>query len=269
MTPEQKFFFDLRGWILLPSVLSPDEVDEMKAEVYAGAKPHKGSNDKRGTGYEGLLQKLLDPPAIVGILSEILAQEDSSASDECYAFRCENSFTTIRHSDYRSVDAYNKGIPHGGGSLAQYQVKLNRIFSGLTRVVWELEEVKTGQGGTLFLTGSHKAAFGFGGLDPYAGITSGSPLEQEIRDMMEDYSCPPGSVVIFTESLLHATNDWTNPDNPRVAVFNCYNSLLSQWHRLDLDHEIIMAMPPKRRSLFRGVWAQGENRHYSLENRSM
>ena len=22
MTPEQKFFFDLRGWILLPSVLS-------------------------------------------------------------------------------------------------------------------------------------------------------------------------------------------------------------------------------------------------------
>ncbi len=269
MTPEQKFFFDLRGWILLPSVLSPDEVDEMKAEVYAGAKPHKGSNDKRGTGYEGLLQKLLDHPAIVGILSEILAQEDSSASDECYAFRCENSFTTIRHSDYRSVDAYNKGIPHGGGSLAQYQVKLNRIFSGLTRVVWELEEVKTGQGGTLFLTGSHKAAFGFGGLDPYAGITSGSPWEQEIRDMMEDYSCPPGSVVIFTESLLHATNDWTNPDNPRVAVFNCYNSLLSQWHRLDLDHEIIMAMPPKRRSLFRGVWAQGENRHYSLENRSM
>ena len=37
MTPEQKFFFDLRGWILLPAVLSQAEIDEMKAEVYAGA----------------------------------------------------------------------------------------------------------------------------------------------------------------------------------------------------------------------------------------
>ena len=38
MTPEQKFFFDLRGWILLPSVLSASEIGEMKAEVYAGAR---------------------------------------------------------------------------------------------------------------------------------------------------------------------------------------------------------------------------------------
>ena len=28
MTPEQKFFFDLRGWILLPSVLSEPEIEE-------------------------------------------------------------------------------------------------------------------------------------------------------------------------------------------------------------------------------------------------
>ena len=33
MTEEQKFFFDLKGWILLPGVLSPSECDELKAEV--------------------------------------------------------------------------------------------------------------------------------------------------------------------------------------------------------------------------------------------
>ena len=32
MTPEQKFFFDLRGWILLPSILSDAEIEEMKAK---------------------------------------------------------------------------------------------------------------------------------------------------------------------------------------------------------------------------------------------
>ena len=34
-----------------------------------------------------------------------------------------------------------------------------------------------------------------------------------MREVMDDYSCPPGSVVIFTESLVHAANDWTNPSN--------------------------------------------------------
>ena len=37
MTEEQKFFFDLRGWILLPSVLTEEEIEETKALCYAGA----------------------------------------------------------------------------------------------------------------------------------------------------------------------------------------------------------------------------------------
>ena len=55
MTDEQRFFFDLRGWILLPSILSEAEVDTLKGEVYAGAR----------NSYEGDLQALLDHPAIV------------------------------------------------------------------------------------------------------------------------------------------------------------------------------------------------------------
>ena len=85
MTDEQKFFFDLRGWILLPSILSAAEIEEMKAEVYAGAR----------RSYEGALQNLLDHPAIVGILNEILS-EDPFVKDDCYGFRCEGSFTTVR-----------------------------------------------------------------------------------------------------------------------------------------------------------------------------
>ena len=30
----------------------------------------------------------------------------------------------------------------------------------------------------------------------------------------------------------------------RVAIFNCYNSLWAQWHKLNLTHEQVMAMPP-------------------------
>ena len=92
-----------------------------------------------------------------------------------------------------------------------------------------------------------------------------------MRNTMDGYSCPAGSVVIFTESLIHAANDWTNPDNPRCAVFNAYNSIWSQWHRTNLSHEIIMSMPKKRRTLFRGTWqlGSGGNREYAEDNRAL
>ena len=267
MTPEQKFFFDLRGWILLPAVLSETEIEEMKAEVYAGARQ----------SYEGVLQELLDHPAIVGVLNEILS-EDPFVKDDCYSFRCEGSFTTVRPPGWSKSERGDGGLPHvvrppQQANAMRYQVAGGKIFSGLTRVVWELEEVKEGTGGTSFLSGSHKAHFNYGGPDPYRPNIGESPWEASMRAAMDDYSCPPGSVVIFTESLVHAANDWTNPDNPRCAVFNCYNSIWAQWHRLNLSHETIEAMPPKRRTLFRGTWAIGGgpegNREYSLDNRTV
>ena len=154
----------------------------------------------------------------------------------------------------------------------RYQCDGGRIFSGLTRVVWELEEVVAGQGGTTLLSGSHKAHFNYGGPDKYRANLSGSPWEASMQDAMEPYSCPAGSVLIFTESLIHASNDWLRP-NPRVAVFNCYNSLWAQWHRLSLPVELAEALPPRRRSLFRGIWQIGgpaddpRNQSWSVENR--
>ena len=274
MTEEQKFFFDLRGWILLPGVLTQDEIRAMKAEAYTAdiAKNQQATNPRQS--FQGTLQTLLDHPAVAGILAEILAEEPF-LSDDYHAFRCENSFITVRPPGWSKQARRDGGLPHvvrppQQANAMRYQAVGGKIFAGLTRVVWELEEVKAGQGGTSFLSGSHKAHFRYGGPDRYRPNISDSSWENSIREMMEDYSCPAGSAVIFTESLLHAANDWTNPDNPRCAVFNCYNSLWAQWHRLNLEHEIIEAMPPKRRSLFRGVWQiGGENHAYSLENRSL
>ena len=93
MNAEQKFFFDLRGWILLPGVLSDEEIGAMKAEAYSVDKAEQQQSINPRQSYRGTLQTLLDHPAIVGILSEILAEEPF-LSDDFYAFRCENSFIT-------------------------------------------------------------------------------------------------------------------------------------------------------------------------------
>ena len=43
------------------------------------------------------------------------------------------------------------------GNSHMYHMEKGRVHSGLTRVVWELCEVGPEDGGTLFLSGSHKA----------------------------------------------------------------------------------------------------------------
>ena len=169
MTPEQKFFFDLNGWILLPAVLTDAEIAVMKQEVSAGAKQ----------AYQGELQNLLDHDGIVDILTEILAHWPYPV-DDSYGFRCEHSHISVRPpgwQDEADDDFRGTNVPHvvavpQQANAMRYQVAGDKIFSGLTRVVWELEEVKSGGGGTTFLSGSHKAHFSFGGPDP---LSSGRP----------------------------------------------------------------------------------------------
>ena len=45
------------------------------------------------------------------------------------------------------------------GNSHTYHLHYDKAHSGLTRVVWELNPVQKGCGGTMFLTGSHKGAF--------------------------------------------------------------------------------------------------------------
>ena len=186
MIPEQKFFFDLNGWILLPAVLTDAEITVMKQEVAAGAKQ----------AYQGELQNLLDHDGIVDFLTEILAISPYPL-DDAYGFRCEHSHISVRppgwqdDADFRGTSVPHVVEPPQQANAMRYQVAGDKIFSGLTRVVWELEEVKSGSGGTTFLSGSHKAHFSYGGPDPYRQNVSDSAWEESLRAAMVGYSCPP------------------------------------------------------------------------------
>src|SRR5438105_7351166 len=190
MTDEQKFLFDLRGWLLLPAVLSASECEAIREHGCAG-----------GTGFTGPAQDLLDHPAVGEVLQETLGEWQPDG--EYYQFRCENSFVTIRRAGWEPGGTSTPHVvtppQHAGG--VRYQCNGGRIYSALTRVVWELNPVEKSDGGTLFMSGSHKARL------PYP-----PSVREPDNPFMESYACPAGSVFIFTESLLHAGTAWKNPD---------------------------------------------------------
>ena len=249
MTTEQKYVFDAKGWVMIPNVLTELEVSEMRDFCYQLKQdPNSIPAPERST-YGGPLQALMDHPVIVGMANEFLASP-YLCSQECYGFRMEMSFLALRSIEDKEPTKFS---PHNGnamwrmpGDCHEYRCIPGKAYSGLTRVVWELESVEAGDGGTLFITGSHKSAF----TAPESAYKHGSSL-------WETYSCPAGSVIIFTEATTHSGQPWTNPERDRVAIFNAYNSIDRRWTKSQPHPDYLASMPTKRQSLFRDAYVKG------------
>ena len=259
MTVEQKFVFDLKGWVLLPGVLEPDLIRAIDEHIETLVKKPDSLPAHLRSSYSGPAQELLDHPAILGILREVLIAPDTTP--DCYGFRCENSFPMYRPLGGDGLEA------HGGGPgihpLFSYFAREGRIFAGTTRVIWELRDVAKTDGGTLIMSGTHKSNFAV----PKSVSGKDSPL-------FETYECPAGSAIVFSEALCHAGPVWKNPRYARLGIFNCYNRLESQYHKLTVPPEVIDALSPKRRTLFRGVWGAElpvgrDNDYFSESNRAL
>jgi len=241
-TPEQKYLFDTQGWLLVPGLLNEDEVAEMREFCYRLHRKPESLPEAQRYSIAGPLEKLTDHPFIVGFMNEFLAHPDLSSQD-CYGFRMESSSLCVRPAGEGGFIAHNgNGLWRLPGDGHNYRCIPGKARSSLTCAVWELNKVEPGGGGTLLMSGSHKAAF---------------PLPEAARDpnspMWVRYGCPAGSLLIFAECTTHSTSMWTSEERDRVAIFSRYNYVNSKWHKWQPHPELLESLPPKRRTLFRPV----------------
>lgn len=270
MTEEQKFLFDLKGWIAIPGVLNPEEVAEVKGYIFTLRDHPENVPDHERNVWSGPCQPLLNHPVVTGILQEIIASDMPAQNGrEAYGFRLDAASWLVREA------GQGEWGPHCGGPMGpthSYSFRNGKMLSPANRVVWELEPIRHGDGGTLFLSGSHKSNY---------------PVQaaflQKPGPLFEDYECPAGSVLVFSENICHSATRWNNQDHPRISLFYHYMYYAMQFHRgHEPPHETIMKMPPKRRSLFRGVWMmdftpgkkfkdlqERNNDYYSEDNRAL
>ena len=92
MTEEEKFLFDLNGYILFPSVLTEDEMSPIRDQIESlrdspDSLPH---SDRKLPG--GPASVLIDHPATMRILHGII-------DDDTEKIRCENCFLSYRHTE--------------------------------------------------------------------------------------------------------------------------------------------------------------------------
>ena len=246
-TQKQKYDFDRNGWLLIPSILSDTDIAEMREFCQHLHEAPEGIPEPERCALGGPLQKLADHPIVVGFLNEFLAYPPA-ASEDCYGFRLEE--TAAFFGDTSSHTAAQSGLHKGNGLFRLpgdshlYRCVPGRGWSGLTRAIWELTEVTVRTNSLRFITGSHKAAY---------------PVPEVVQDLnsslWETYECPPGSFILFTESMTqtHVQSSATE----RVSVSNLYNTVASRWSNWLPHPQLIEAMPPKRQTLFREAYAGG------------
>ena len=204
MTPEEKFIFDLQGYIVVKNVLSQAEVDELNAIAdQKMADQEEMSNGlkipRRVSLWGKPFQNLFDHPNMIPYLSELLGPQ----------FRADHDYGIFMRQGGR------KGGLHGGGHRAgthYYKYRDGVMRNGLTVVVYFLAPAPPGSGGFCCVPGSHKSNFALN-------------VPEEVRSFkciphyLANPSAETGDALIFTEATMHGTLPWTAENERRTLLY--------------------------------------------------
>ena len=235
MTEEERFRFDLTGFLVRPAILSADQVAAIVEHIDRIQHDPQSLPPAERDVPGGPSSALIDHPQVVDVLSEIIGPD----------IRLENCTYIWRAKGQRHGELHGGG-PQQADPIFGYRVKNGRIHAGMVRVIFELTDIAMEDQSTHFLIGSHKAEFPV--HEDHLSLAEG-----ERSPYLTSYTCPAGSAIFFTENVCHAGPVWQR-DTPRVAVLNAYSHLATHWHRLKTPPAVIDGLPREKQAYFRQPW---------------
>lgn len=213
MTEEEKFTFDLQGFLILRGVLSHSECEELSS-IADHVMPSNDTDELvRRKGQISLWHEkylnLIDHPKVLPYLLELLGPRVRLDHDYCFFMKKGGSSTRL----------------HGGPKLVEsnfwYHYQDGVMRNGMTVVTWALTDAEQGEGGFACIPGSHKSNF-----------LRSLPLDIALYERQVEYVQQPtiqaGDVLIFTEALIHGTQQWT-ADHERRALLFKYSPPHASW----------------------------------------
>lgn len=206
MTEEERYLFDLRGYLVVENAIPPETLARMNGWLDAQAQ-----NDPKwqgGTGnahLENILtwgpdfRALLDHPRILPIMQTLCGEK----------LRLDHDYGIF-------LQPGHVGLPLHGPTLwpydpCHYYHCINgQQFCGLTVATYALTDVPPDAGGLCVVPGSHKSAFKV--PQSFKDLNTPSPIVRQVP-------CKAGDCVIFTEALIHGTLPWKGPGVRRTLFF--------------------------------------------------
>ena len=207
LTDAERYAFDLRGYLVRRSALTPGEVEILNAAVDGLAVPQP-ADSIQSQRFSGHLERaepfrsLIDHPAVLDVVRELCGPH----------VRLDHAYGIVMAPGTGGLGLHGGATPF---DPAQYYVVRNgSIHCGLVAVQWALVDHSPGAGGFCCVSGSHKAAF----PRPDGGGDA----------LVEVVPLAAGDLVLFTEALTHGTVTWRGPGVRRTLLYK-YSPGSSTW----------------------------------------
>ena len=223
VSPEEKYYFDLRGYLIVRHALSAAEIaacnqaiDHFGARIthYKGSLAHdstalKGAFSRRElTGmlgwpapYRDPFRRLLIHPVAVARLNEFSGK----------GFRLDHGPLLIG-----ATEGTEGHTLHGAGEpfspAVWYHQQNGRIYCRGITVAWQLADCKAGDGGFAIVPGSHK------NREP---TPQGVKSVEDALDLVVQPEMQAGDVLFFAETATHGTLPWSGA-HPRRSLLYKY-----------------------------------------------
>jgi hypothetical protein len=231
---EDRYLFDLQGYLTVPDALSPEAVDELNDAVDELVEQEMGrlETTRRWTGLlarRRAFRDLTDNPRVLPILEELVGPR----------LRLDHEYIDLIRSGLGPIGARLHGGATPFNPVQYYWSGDGNLHSGLLVAAYNLKDVGPEDGGFACVPGSHKAAF---------------PFPENWKDLSNPHTCvrrvigAAGTAIIFTEALVHGTLPWRGSDERRT-VFYKYSPEPLAWSRTYYVPEDYPDLTERQRSL--------------------
>lgn len=248
LTPAQRYYLDMYGYVIIPKLFSESECGEMKDALYKlradlMSLPNPKTDNFRGAflminqphhHYMGSIVQAYQPltdyathPCVVGMSEELIGGKSRIVEVNAHINRKAPEWP--KAEDGGPAYGFHRGIPAGYGC----HYKNGLYHSNFVKVLTNLTDLGPDDGGTTVIAGSHKIE-----ADDQDIIKAA----YQDRSLIHKIIAPAGSAVLFTEALMHATG-FINSDKERVIIISGYGEPYFPWLFMD-SHQPGFALDP-------------------------
>lgn len=222
MSPEEKFLFDLQGFLVVSGFLSPGEVAALNEAIDANHDrvivdsniKTDGSPNLAGTGKRmtmtGLLtlpqpwcrpfRDLLAHPKLTPYLNSMLGR----------GWKLDHSpqiFIANEDAEGLLLHGHGNNVLH---SPMEYRCVNGQMRCGMISLEFHLSPNDAGAGGFCAIPGSHKGNF---------RVPPGVLRYEQHQELVVNPACEAGDLLIFNEATVHGTLPWKAKHQRRAVLY--------------------------------------------------
>lgn len=249
MTENERYLFDLQGYVVVPNALDAAEVAALNSivDTKIAALPDGDWSTHRfmePLTWGAPFRDVIDHPRLLPYVQEIVAPQ----------VRIDHTYLDIIRSGLSPIGARLHGGRVPFDSLQYFNYVEGRFYNGLSVVAINLMDVSCGDGGFGCVPGSHKSNLPF--PEAWKDLQDPKPFVDRVAG-------PAGTAIVFTEALTHGPLPW-NGAAERRTLFYKYSPHPVAWMHPYPDGESVEGLTEQQREMLQPP----SSRHTSLRSLS-